>query len=90
MVSAAVEIAVDDDSDLARIVKEVNRSRTPVVVRASNGQAARVVPIRGTSKPPRRPPTQEERDDFFAAFGSWAEVDTEQLKADIKAARGSS
>jgi hypothetical protein len=81
--------------EVARLAEEVRASHTPRVLRRGNEVIARIVsatPLRATLPRQRHGhgKTKEDMEAFLASAGSWKGlVDGEQLKKDIKEARGS-
>jgi len=73
--------------ELRRIVDRVRASRIPVILRTEDGEVAKIVPLR--LRRAERLKTQEDFEEFRAAFGSWNDVDTEELKVRAKRARAS-
>ena len=90
---AAEAIAVDISSmpELIRLAEEVRRTKKPRLLRRNNEDVALLVPA---SPPPRRrskkTPTEEDMAAFRASAGSWKDVDTDRLIADIYRSRRSS
>jgi hypothetical protein len=68
--------------DLAEVAEEVHRTRQPRVIRRADEDLAVLVPAK---KPATRrallKKSPEDMAAFWSAFGSWKDVDTEQLKA---------
>lgn len=70
----------------AALFERVMRDQTAVVVENERGERAVFKPIR-TRRIKRRAMTNADWDAFRAAAGSWRDVDTDQLLADIYASR---
>src|SRR5579871_2875467 len=95
MTRAHDAIDISNLPEVARLAEEVRASRTPRELRRGNEVIARIVPatplhaplpIRGRG----RRNTKTDREAFLASAGSWKGlVDADQLKKDIKEARGS-
>lgn len=83
-------VDISDSGELRRLAEEVQQRRESRLLRADNEDVALLVPL-----PPRRrfggeTGNRAAFDAVMAAAGGWRGiVDTEQLKEDIKAARGS-
>ena len=81
--------------ELERLAEEVRETGTPRMLRRGNEVIARIVPVAPlrANLPARhraRAKTQADMEAFLSAAGSWKGlVDGEQLKKDIKEARGS-
>ena len=89
MAQPTATIDITDLPELRRIVEEVRATREPRVLRAGDEDLAVLTPL---ATGHRSDPTETRTDDeiFLSSFGGWAGlVDAEQLKADLKAARGS-
>jgi hypothetical protein len=88
-------IDISNLPEVARLAEEVRQSRTPRDLRRGEEVIARIVPATPlpATLPTRRRGrqiTEEDRAAFLASAGSWKGlVDAEQLKKDIKEARGS-
>lgn len=86
-------IRFDEFADnLARFFALVSREHEPVVVENDKGESVILRPLESpleTSAPLARF-TEDDYNAFRAAFGGWSDVDTEALKAKIKASRQSS
>jgi hypothetical protein len=90
MAQPATTIDITDLPELRRIVEEVRATRQPRVLRAGNEDVAVLTPLLPARSRRRRGKTKEDYDAALGAFGGWKDlVDAEQLKADLKAARGS-
>jgi hypothetical protein len=89
MTRDAVPLDVQHLPDLARLAREVQRTRTPVELRENGEDVAVLFPA-----PPKRRTamqlTPAQREAFLASAGGWKGlVDVQQFKREIKAARGS-
>jgi hypothetical protein len=89
MAETETVIDVSEVPELRRIAERVRESRTPVILRTEDGEVAKVVPLRPRPRRSVRPKTQEDFEEFRAAFGSWQDVDIDELKLRAKRARGS-
>jgi hypothetical protein len=86
-------IRVKSDEQLLRVVRDVVRSSEAASVDVENVGQVTISPIPPTPRKPRKKMTLEEREAkrdriFQSAAGSWKDVDTDKLWAEIKAARG--
>lgn len=99
----AVEVTdVTDAAEVRRLAEAVRASGRPLLLRVAGRDVARLEPLpvpaptdptaepgRFGTKKPGDPITDEDSAAALSAAGSWAGlVDTEQLKADLAAARG--
>lgn len=75
-------------ANLARFFKLVSHGHEPVVVENDEGERVVIRPVETTA--PVAPPSEDDYHAFRSAFGGWADVDTEALKAKIKESRKSS
>jgi hypothetical protein len=95
MTAEPVYLDISDNAELKALAEEVRRSGRPRVLRAGGREIAVLSPA------PAEPPTLADPSDIWAGYdgervraaleasrGAFAGVDTEQLKRDIKAARG--
>jgi hypothetical protein len=83
------EIDITDLDDVRRIVERARSLHRPVILRCADVEVAKVVPLRGRSKAARRR-TNEDYEEFLSTLGAWEpDIDMVQLKADLKASRGS-
>jgi hypothetical protein len=80
-------IDVGDIPALLRIAEEVATTREPRLLRRGGETLAMLSPLRPTRKRPTRAPKATDRAAFRAAAGSWHDVDTDKLVADIYAGR---
>ena len=78
-------IDVSEVPELRRLVERVRESRAAVILRTEDGEVAKIVPLRPRRS--ERPKTQEDFEEFRAAFGSWQDVDIDELKTRAKRAR---
>src|ERR1700730_17022268 len=87
MVEATRHISVDKNSDLGRLLDEAGRAGEPVVLEV-NGRSFRLMPEAPTNENPWKDYDPEK---VLAALentaGSWADLDTDKLIADIYKAR---
>ena len=88
MVKEFKAIDVDDAPELARVVDEVRHTREPRVLRLHGEDVAVLRPVR---RPARRRTSREKTEADYEAFrsaaGSWSDVDTDKLIADIYESR---
>lgn len=81
--------------DIRRLAEEVRGSQAPRRLRVNDEEVAMLVPLwseedQDDEDVKNWTPTEEQRQAVLAAAGSWEGlVDVDQLKAQIKAARGS-
>ena len=80
---------ISNNPDLLRLVEEVRRSNSPLILRQDDREIAVILPIaNGRRRRGKRVKTQEDYEAFLAAAGSWKGlVDTEKLKRDIAESR---
>jgi hypothetical protein len=68
--------------DIAELAEEVHRTRQPRVIRRAGEDLAVLAPVKKAAKRralPKKSP--EDMEAFWSAFGSWKDMDTEQIKA---------
>lgn len=83
-------VDVEDSPELRYIVSGVRETQVPVIVREAGEDVAIVLPLSGGRRRIDHRPTQEQMEALRSAFGGWKGlVDPDELKAQIKAARGS-
>ena len=80
---------IRDPLTLARLAEEVRDSREPRILKRENEELAILMPITTSSTQPRMS-TEEDREAFLSAAGSWADVDTDALIEQIYESRRSS
>jgi hypothetical protein len=80
-----VQIDVADSPDLARVAEEVRATNVPRVLSRNSEPIAVVVPVRGRRT--RKGPSAADIAATMSAAGSWADVDTEALKRQLREAR---
>ena len=93
MVAEPVPLDVSTMPELAALAEEVRRTGTPRVLRRDGEDVALLLPPRGRRGRRTKPAgmTEAQREAFLGAFGGWKDlVDGEELKRQLKAARGSS
>lgn len=79
-------IDISNNPDLLRLVEEMRRRNAPTVLTRGAEDMAVVTPVAdgATKRRTKREKTQEDRDAFIQAAGSWKGlVDAEELKAYI-------
>jgi hypothetical protein len=77
----AIDLNTDDVPDIAQVAEEVHRTKQPRVIRRADEDLAVIVPVKKAAKRralPKKSP--EDMEAFWSSFGSWKDVDTEQLK----------
>lgn len=78
-------IDITHNPEMLRLAEEVRRSKTPRVLRANNEDVAVVMPVadlpKGRSK---RVKSDADYQAFLDSAGSWADVDTDELKRYIR------
>lgn len=90
MSSKAQAIEIGEMPELARLAREVAKSGEPCVLHDHGAEIAVVSPIHPTGRGRNQTSGPEAIAAALAAAGGWKDlVDTEQLKADIQADRGS-
>jgi hypothetical protein len=90
MASEPLHVDIDDYPDLLRLVEEVEATDKPRLLRRGKHDVALLIPLHANTRRSSRKPTDEDVAAFLAAAGGWKDlVDTEQLKRDVYAARGS-
>ena len=82
-------VDVTEFPELRRIAEEVQATGTAVVLGTEQGEVAKIVPWPAASDRPQRAKTDKDLQDFLSAFGGWHDVDTDELKARMKASRSS-
>jgi hypothetical protein len=76
-------IDITNMPDLVKIAEEVEATKTPRELRRENKTVAVIMPARSARARKQRGNTKEDYDAFFAAFGSWQDVDTDTLNQNI-------
>lgn len=81
-------INIDDAPELVRLAREVRATREPRVLRHAGEDLAVLTPLASAPKRRRgRTRTLADLEAFHSSAGSWREVDTDRLIADIDASR---
>ena len=81
-------IDISDIPELVRIAEEVRDTNEPRVLRRDGEEIAVLVPVRPARKrTTKRARTEADYEAFRSAAGSWKEVDTDKLIADIYESR---
>lgn len=81
-------VEVGDGSDVLDLVEEVRGSKEPRLLQRDGEELAVVIPVGlARSLGLRGPRTAEDDAAFRAAAGSWNDIDTDKLLADIYADR---
>ena len=78
----AIDLNTGDVPDIAELAEEVHRTKQPRVIRRADEDLAVIVPVKKATKRralPKKSP--EDMEAFWSSFGSWKDVDTEQLNA---------
>ena len=84
----AIDISKDTAPNLAELAEEVHRTNRPRILRWADEDIAVIAPVKKAAKRPTLPKkSPEDMEAFWSSFGSWKDVDTEQLKADIAESR---
>jgi hypothetical protein len=86
MASKPEPIDIDAFPALREIVEDVNRTRTPRMIRSGDEDVAMVVPLR-PRKRRRRQPTEDDHAAFLSSAGGWSDVDIDEFKAIIEEGR---
>src|SRR5438270_10192783 len=74
--------------DLARIVEEVEATKTPRELRRENKPVALITPVTGAKKAKQqKAKTKKDYEAFKSSAGGWKDVDTDKLLTDIYADR---
>jgi hypothetical protein len=82
---------ISNNPDLLRLVEEVRRSNSPLVLRQDDQEIAVILPLaNGKPRRGKRAKTQADYEAFLAAAGSWKDVDVEAFKAYIRERRDAS
>jgi hypothetical protein len=77
-----VDLSKGNVPDIAELAEEVHRTRQPRMIRRADRDLAVLMPAKKVAKRralPKKSP--EDMEAFWSSFGSWKDVDTEQLKA---------
>ena len=89
MVAEPVPVDLDTLPDLAALAEEVRRTGTPRVLRRDGEDVALLMPPRRAKHRQDAPTPNEALRALEASFGAWRGlVDGEQLKRDLRSARG--
>ncbi|MBI4493677.1 MAG: hypothetical protein HY690_12875 [Chloroflexi bacterium] len=81
-------IDVSDLPDLLHLAEEVRRTKEPRVLSRKSEEIAIIMPVKpATSRQRRRAKTRADYEAFLSAAGSWQDVDTDKLIADIYQSR---
>lgn len=90
MAPALKTIDVTDLPELRRVAEDVRETQEPLLLRTGNDDVAILVPIEVSERSDERVRTQADHEAFLSAFGGWKGiVETEKLKAGIRAGRSS-
>lgn len=74
--------------ELLRLVEEVRRNAEPRVLRRDSEDLAILTPVKpAPRRKPRRGKTKADYEAFLSAAGSWKDVDTDKLIAEIYKSR---
>ncbi len=88
MARALRPIDISNEPELLRLVEEVRKSEEPLVLRRDSEDLAILTPVKFAPKRrPRRAKTKADYEAFLPAPGSWKDVDTDKLVADIYESR---
>ncbi len=83
MTQHATPIDITNMPDLVKIAEEVEATKTPRELRRENKTVAVIVPAATPAGKKKREKTTADDEAFFAAFGSWKDVDTDTLNQNI-------
>jgi hypothetical protein len=88
MSSSLTPLDISNISELIRMAEEVNNTKTSRVLTVSRRTLAVLMPVETAGKfKEKRGKTKDDYDAFFSAFGSWKDVDTDNLLRNISATR---
>ena len=89
MAQTQIVVDITDNYELRQVVDDAIAAKQSVVLRIDDVDVAVLDPL---PVPERDLDAQREADDakFASTYGGWTGIDGEELKAQIKAARGSS
>lgn len=81
-------IDISHNPDLLRVAQEVQRSKTPRVLRADDEDVAVVMPVTEHSKRTgKRAKTDADYQAFLDSAGTWSDVDVDEFKRYIRERR---
>jgi len=80
-------IDITNMPDLVKIAEEVEATKTPRELKRENKTVAVIMPAKKAPPRKKREKTKADYEAFKSAAGSWKDVDTDRLIADIYAAR---
>ena len=90
MVRTTKSIDVSDLPEVRRLAEEVRAAGEPYLLRSGTDEVAILLPIAESERSGRGDRTEADYDAFLSSFGGWKGiVDTEELKAGIRAGRSS-
>ena len=79
-----ISVDVSNQPELTRLIAEIEQSKTPRKLTKGKKTVAILMPVTTTpSLVKRRKKTQADYDAFYAAAGSWKDVDTDKLLENI-------
>lgn len=87
MTTEYAPIDISNVPDLLDIAEEVRRTKRPRLLRRANEDLAIISPVRTAAQSSLKKKSSADMDAFWSSFGSWKDVDTEALKADIYESR---
>jgi hypothetical protein len=92
MASERETIDISNNPDVLHLAEEVRRRNRSAVLRNGDDDVAVMMPVAEGAKPTAKRSTIKRKSEadmvaFFSSFGSWKDVDTDQLKADIAESR---
>lgn len=90
MVRERIPVDVSEMPDVARLAEEVRVSRTPRVLRRDGEDMAVLIPAPRSTRRRTKRHSEADWEAFRASAGSWKDVDTDKLIADISESRRSS
>jgi hypothetical protein len=89
MAQTRIVVDITDNAELRQVVDDAIAARQPIILRIDDVEVAALEPL---VLPSDDPDADLEADfaDFASTFGAWSDIDGEELKARIRADRGSS
>ena len=85
MPEAYKPIDISNDPELLKLAEEVHSSHTPRILRRNDEELTLLVPVKPKRK--RKGKAEKGLEAFRSAAGSWKDVDTDKLIADIYESR---
>jgi hypothetical protein len=87
MPEAYKPIDISHDPELLKLAEEVHTAHESRLLRPNDEDLAVLMPVKSKRKRRRREKTKADYEAFCAAAGSWKDVDTDKLIADIYESR---